>query len=961
MTSFGNFTKTAIAVAVALLIAGRLHAQSVPSLQAALGLTSDQYNTLVYVAEQTDPIPAESVPVVGNFWSALNPYFPPMPGNMGFPAWDLGGGYYLLDDLDTSAGGGFHAMDDSGPELPGGTGGGGGDYSYTNGYGFFYSIDTNLLWLEITNVSSGTVYANLHNATDYVYAIWSTTNFLTPWQVETEVFPTDGTPATNCLPFNFPAFGRPDLFLRAEDWTGVTENGNTTPDWWFWQYFGTTALSDTNLDPGGNTFLHDYTNHLDPNAILFSVDFTNFYVHALAAPGNVQISGGVPFYIAVLVNDANTADAVWQPYVSSNFVASLGPTNGNYFVRVGLKGFPSIATATWSVAAVSLYAASPQLTLTNPTSSTVYQSAMQVKGYASQPLNGVTFDVSNSAGLFANQPGFLTGQFYNTNLQAYTTDNFESSSLTLASGTNWVTLHASDWAGGTTTLVLTLVYVPNTNPPSLTLVWPLPGTPVSGTNLTLQAQVSDPAATVTATINGNSTPGLIEASGLVWVRNLVLTPGTNTITLTASNVLGSVTTTNFDVVENDVGLEIDPLPADELGQASVTVTGSIADPTNDTVVVNGVEATNLDGAGNWEADSVPVNPTGTAILDVQVYTGDPTLIAEQITSQPQPPMVVQTGYSGYVNNTYSFFYGSVWPNITANSINWAYDSGGSQAQDYSTPNDGGMVEQYFPSSESLAADGPGYAEPDLGADLDYFSVNTSYPDSIGDTVHFQRVSQTQFGIVPPGQVAAGTPLAYLVSVTGSEISDPTEDTYFSEIGSDEPVTTPEIIQLNGRPLVSTGVTNSDGTVTGVGLVVGVAGTQPVLFTLTSPGYPVTFNWPQAMDLGPEILDANTGTNLSAQTNTVIVGRQMNLVCQFANTNSYMTNFVMTNFQWTVPGYAISNCVVAPDKYQYQRDGRNQFSVKQLQRCILLGGWCKQPSDTMLGNSKRRLGDWQRNV
>jgi hypothetical protein len=34
------------------------------------------------------------------------------------------------------------------------------------------------LWLEITNVSNGQAYLNLHNATDMVYEVWSRTDLL---------------------------------------------------------------------------------------------------------------------------------------------------------------------------------------------------------------------------------------------------------------------------------------------------------------------------------------------------------------------------------------------------------------------------------------------------------------------------------------------------------------------------------------------------------------------------------------------------------------------------------------------------------------------------------------------------------------------------------------------------------------------------------------------------------------
>jgi hypothetical protein len=60
--------------------------------------------------------------------------------------------------------------------------------------------DTNQLYLQITNVSNGWAYLNLHNATNQVYSIWTTTNLLTPcadWRVVTELWPT--TDQTNVL------------------------------------------------------------------------------------------------------------------------------------------------------------------------------------------------------------------------------------------------------------------------------------------------------------------------------------------------------------------------------------------------------------------------------------------------------------------------------------------------------------------------------------------------------------------------------------------------------------------------------------------------------------------------------------------------------------------------------------------------------------------------------------------
>ncbi|MEI6076403.1 MAG: LamG domain-containing protein [Verrucomicrobiota bacterium] len=163
--------------------------------------------------------------------------------------------------------------------MPGGGGdsGGGGDGGGVLPSGSAYTFDKSGLWLGNPTVSNGVSSVNLNNATNQVYAILTTTNLLGSWQVEAVVWPTNNA----VMPFTVQNADRPILFFRAKDWTGVTENGNITPDWWLWQYFNTTALSDTNLDINGNTLVYDYTNHLDPNngrIGYWSFDDTNIWV-----------------------------------------------------------------------------------------------------------------------------------------------------------------------------------------------------------------------------------------------------------------------------------------------------------------------------------------------------------------------------------------------------------------------------------------------------------------------------------------------------------------------------------------------------------------------------------------------------------------------------------------------------------------------------------------------------------
>jgi len=91
---------------------------------------------------------------------------------------------------DYAAGMNLISPPDSGGLMSGGFGGGFGMDDSSDSFGSLYGAS---LWLQITNVSGGLVFANLMNATDYVYAILSTTNLAIPstnWSVATELFPT---------------------------------------------------------------------------------------------------------------------------------------------------------------------------------------------------------------------------------------------------------------------------------------------------------------------------------------------------------------------------------------------------------------------------------------------------------------------------------------------------------------------------------------------------------------------------------------------------------------------------------------------------------------------------------------------------------------------------------------------------------------------------------------------------
>jgi hypothetical protein len=299
-----------------------------------------------------------------------------------------------------------------GIDVPSPGGGDGGDYSSMFSGGT--PINTNGLWLQITNYDGNFAYVNLNNATDQVYSVWTSTNLLIGWQVEEELWPT--TARTNVLPFKVPTLNQPILFVRAEDWTGVTENGNTTPDWWFWQNFGTTALSDSNLDGYGNTLLSDYQNGTDPNILQFSIQVTNDFVASMNVPVSLNVFAGVPSFLAVSVDDTNYEnDANWTAYTSSNLNVNLGINSGWHAVWIGLRGFADATNqAAWRYVRLKLNYSPPVLVITNPTASAISVPLVQIKGYTAQNLASVTYDISNATGVVTGQDGGITDKYYDT-------------------------------------------------------------------------------------------------------------------------------------------------------------------------------------------------------------------------------------------------------------------------------------------------------------------------------------------------------------------------------------------------------------------------------------------------------------------------------------------------------------------------------------------------------------------
>ena len=418
------------------------------------------------------------------------------------------------------------------------------------------------------------------------------------------------------------------------------------PDWWELKWFGNYSQSGQNhyhydpeydyvsdglgdYDGDGTSNFNEYLNGTDPNKIRFELGATNDYVNHTSVTVQVDIAGGVPSYYAIFVNQTSVTN--WLPFTSTNLTVSLGATDTNYNVVVGLKGLPADAQQTWLSYEFFLDRVPPTLSITNPAlangTATVIKPYLQLQGYANEQLVSLSYDISNAFGLATNLDVGISDRWFDTNVFDFTTNYFRAYDVPLATYANYITLRVTDRAGNeaVSNFNVVLDYTTATVTPVVKLLWPQDGMAVSGTNIFLRGTLSDETGTVVAeVVDGdgitNTITGLVERNGVFWVENVALT-GTNQIKLTATDAAGNVTITNFMVKASDLNLTITQTPTgDDLYQPVGSVRGTVSAAS--TVTVNGITATveataNAQGTFDWQADNVPNSGEGTATFTAQ--------------------------------------------------------------------------------------------------------------------------------------------------------------------------------------------------------------------------------------------------------------------------------------------------------------------------------------------------------
>ena len=330
-----------------------------------------------------------------------------------------------------------------------------------------------------------------------------------------------------------------------------------------------------------------------------------------------------PGAIPPMPGQNNYDSARWMPF-KTNLLVDLGPGAGRREILFGFKFKGRPFNGSWSGSTITIQAEAPVVVFTSPQSRKTSQPMIQLKGYVSSDLGEpLLYQLFNEQGaLMAEGQGLVNDRYHDPVTFNFTTNYFTCYDIALSSGTNTIVLRGKDQAGYAFTTNFVCVFTTNDcrNPPVFSIDSPDPGGEIAGDSVTIRGPSDDATAKFVGLISANGRTNnlyaLVERNGYFWFENVPLALGANQVTITASNVAGYSSSTNFVIYgSNAVRIRMDPVVPDELWQPIIKVVTGRVQPPNHGVWINGVQATvKLDGT--WLAKNVPVasSPSGGTAL-----------------------------------------------------------------------------------------------------------------------------------------------------------------------------------------------------------------------------------------------------------------------------------------------------------------------------------------------------------
>ncbi len=265
------------------------------------------------------------------------------------------------------------------------------------------------------------------------------------------------------------------------------------------------------------------------------------------------------------------------------------------------------ATVTAAIAVVrvirGLDTTPPVVTITSPLDSPIYFPKIQVRGFSTEPLVEITYDLETSSGESVGNRGFvIEGSARSPSLNPDYCE-FQCFDVPLSAGNNLITIKVKDRAGNISVVERTIVRsLADSVAPVVDVLWPMNETLVGSGNITLRGVSDDPCSIITALVfSGGTQSGpfnaLVERNGEFSIANLPLASPINTIQITATDSAENASTTELTVSKSSLDLKI----SYAYRQGGNTIIMGSAAQNNHRIYIDGVEAQlTLAGARyNW--------------------------------------------------------------------------------------------------------------------------------------------------------------------------------------------------------------------------------------------------------------------------------------------------------------------------------------------------------------------------
>ena len=328
-----------------------------------------------------------------------------------------------------------------------------------------------------------------------------------------------------------------------------------------------------------------------------------------------------------------TVNGLSVPVVAGAFSTNVTLVAGTNPITVVVTD--NVGNTTTVTRSVSLDMIAPVLTVTAPVDKLATNNAtLAVTGTATDVGSGIKTVTVNGSPVTMG-----VGGSFNSN-------------VTLAAGTNTITMIATDTAGNITT-VIRLVTQDQAGP-VLTVSAPVNGFITNNASLAVTGTATAGSGIKTLTVNGS--PVSVVAGA--FSTNVTLVAGTNTITVVATDNAGNSTppVTRSVTLDQDAPVLMVTAPVDKLAtnNATLTVTGTVTDAGSGikTVTVNGSPVTIGAGGGSFSVNVTLVVGSNPITVVATDNAGNTTTVTRTITFNPSPlVLTVSTlAYGSFTNN-----------------------------------------------------------------------------------------------------------------------------------------------------------------------------------------------------------------------------------------------------------------------------------------------------------------------